>query len=673
MQHQHIYDKDGKQLCCTLEEKIYTKANAQNLLKGPHSDDDGHDHDHEEPHGEGAAWRQYLPAIISFTMLLTGILLDNYIKQDFFKGFVKIGWYVLAYLPVGFPVMKEAFGAVLKGEFFTEFTLMVLATVGAFAIGEYPEGVAVMLFYAIGELFQSAAVNRAKSNIKALLDVRPAFANLLKNGNYQSVKPETVEIGETIQVRSGEKVPLDSEMLSENSSFNTAALTGESKPKTIEKGETVLAGMLNLDKVIELKVVKKFADSSLARILEMVQNATSRKAKTELLIRRFAKIYTPIVFFLAVALVVVPYFVVGNYVFNEWLYRALVFLVISCPCALVISIPLGYFGGIGAASRHGILFKGSNYLDLMTKVNTVVMDKTGTMTEGVFEVQEVVSPILDKDELLKILAAIERQSTHPIAKAIAEFAKNEASQYQATGVEEISGHGLKGMVNGKTVLAGNTKLLQKFGIGYAPEIDGIVETIVVVAIENQYVGYVLIADKIKEDAAEAVKSMHQNGVKQIVMLSGDKNAITQKVAQVIGIDTAFGDLLPEGKVEKVEALKMDKTKVIAFVGDGINDAPVLALSDVGIAMGAMGSDAAIETANVVIQTDQPSKIATAIKIGKATRSIVIQNIGLAFSVKVVVLLLGAGGLATMWEAVFADVGVALLAILNSVRIQKMKF
>ncbi|MDX1909331.1 MAG: heavy metal translocating P-type ATPase [Bacteroidia bacterium] len=671
MQHQHIYDKDGKQLCCTLEEKIYTNANAQNLLKEQHSDDDGHDHDHE--HGEGAAWKQYLPAIVSLTMLLLGIALDHYIPQSFFNGWLRVAFYVVAYLPVGFPVMKEAFGAVVNGEFFTEFTLMVLATVGAFAIGEYPEGVAVMLFYAIGELFQSAAVNRAKSNIKALLDVRPAFANLLKNGSYQSVNPETVEIGDIIQVRSGEKVPLDSELISEKSSFNTAALTGESKPKTIEKGETVLAGMLNLDKVIELRVTKKYADSSLARILDMVQNATARKAQTELLIRRFAKIYTPIVFFLAVALVVVPYFVVGNYVFNDWLYRALVFLVISCPCALVISIPLGYFGGIGAASRHGILFKGSNYLDLMTKVNTVVMDKTGTLTEGVFKVQEVVSSSMDKDEMIKILAALERQSTHPIAKAIADFTKTDASPYQAMEVEEISGHGLKGTVNGKTVLAGNTKLLKKFGIGYPPEIDGIVETIVVVAVENRYVGYVLIADRIKEDAVEALKSMHQNGVLQTVMLSGDKDAITQKVAQAIGIDTAFGDLLPEGKVQKVEELKQDRSKVIAFVGDGINDAPVLALSDVGIAMGAMGSDAAIETANVVIQTDQPSKIATAIKIGKATRSIVIQNIALAFSVKAVVLLLGAGGLATMWEAVFADVGVALLAILNAVRIQKMKF
>lgn len=676
-QHVHTYDAQGKQLCCTQEEKIYTKAGAKSLLKEEHSEGDGHDHDHDDhdhSSGEGhSVWQQYLPAIISFSMLLIGILLDNYIKQDFFTGYVRLAWYVVAYFPVGFPVMKEAFNAIMKGEFFTEFTLMVLATVGAFAIGEYPEGVAVMLFYVIGELFQSAAVNQAKNNIKALLDVRPNIANILRGGIFEAVKPEDVEIGDTIQVRSGEKVPLDSEMLSDKSSFNAAALTGESKPKTIEKGEIVLAGMLNLDKVIELKVTKKFADSSLARILDMVQNATARKAQTELLIRKFAKIYTPIVFFLALALVIIPYFVVGNYVFSEWLYRALVFLVISCPCALVISIPLGYFGGIGAASRHGILFKGSNYLDLMTKVNTVVMDKTGTLTEGVFKVQEVVSSVLDKAEMIKILAALERQSTHPIAKAIAEYAKNDTSPYQATAVEEISGHGLKGTVNAKTVLAGNTKLLKKFNIPYDSTIDDIVETIVVISIDNQYVGYVLIADKIKEDAVTALKEMHENGVTQTVMLSGDKNAITQKVAKLIGIDTAFGDLLPEGKVQKLEELKQDKTKVIAFVGDGINDAPVLALSDVGIAMGAMGSDAAIETANVVIQTDQPSKIVTAIKIGKATKNIVIQNIILAFAVKIIVLILGTGGLATMWEAVFADVGVALLAILNAVRIQKMKF
>lgn len=669
--HIHTYDAQGRMTCCTLEEKVYNNAGADNLLHEKKTDD-------SKPIQrtkitERSIIKQYFPAIVSFVILLIGIAADNYFKPAFFTGYIRLAWYAIAYLPVGLPVIKEAWEAILKKEFFTEFTLMVLATVGAFAIGQYPEGVAVMLFYAIGELFQSAAVNKAKSNIKALLDVRPSSASVLRNNKYEEIKPEEVQINETIQIKAGEKVPLDGEMLSDSSSFNTAALTGESKPKSIYKGGQVLAGMLNLDKVIELKVTKKFADSSLARILDMVQNATARKAKTELLIRKFAKIYTPIVFFLAVALVVVPYFVVNDYVFSQWLYRALIFLVISCPCALVISIPLGYFGGIGAASKNGILFKGSNYLELMTKINTVVVDKTGTLTAGVFKVQEIVTNGTDKTELIKTLAALESKSTHPIAKAIAEYEKEETQTYQANGIEEISGHGLKGKVNGREVLAGNTKLLKKFNIAYDAAIDEIVESIVVVAINSRYAGYVLIADEVKEDAQEAIKQMHENGITQIVMLSGDKNSITQKVAKHIGIDTAFGDLLPENKVQKVEELKQDKTKIIAFVGDGINDAPVLALSDVGIAMGALGSDAAIETANVVIQTDQPSKIATAIKIGKATRSIVIQNIVLAFAVKIIVLSLGAGGLATMWEAVFADVGVALLAILNAVRIQRMKF
>lgn len=669
--HKHTYDEQGRMTCCTLEEKIYTEAGAEQLLHKKKTIDSGQDKVQLQAHS--SVWKQYLPAIISFVMLLIGIALDNNFKPSFFTNYVRLAWYAIAYLPVGLPVIKEGWEASLKKEFFTEFTLMVLATMGAFAIGQYPEGVAVMLFYAVGELFQKAAVNKAKNNIKALLDVRPSSASVLRNNKYEEIKPEEVEIGETIQIKAGEKIPLDGEMLSEGSSFNTAALTGESKPKSIYKGAQVLAGMLNLDKVIELKVTKKFADSSLARILEMVQNATARKAKTELLIRKFAKIYTPIVFFLAVALVVVPYFVLSNYVFNDWLYRALIFLVISCPCALVISIPLGYFGGIGAASRNGILFKGSNYLELMTKINTVVMDKTGTLTAGVFKVQAIVTNGMDKTDFIKTLAALESKSTHPIAKAIAEYEKNETQTYQATEIEEISGHGLKGNVNGKEVLAGNTKLLKKYNITYDAAIDEIIESIVVVAIGNQYTGYVLIADEVKEDAQEAIRQMHLNGIKQTIMLSGDKNSITQKVAKQIGIDTAFGDLLPENKVQKVEELKQDKTKIIAFVGDGINDAPVLALSDVGIAMGAMGSDAAIETANVVIQTDQPLKIVTAIKIGKATRSIVIQNIILAFAVKAIVLVLGAGGLATMWEAVFADVGVALLAILNAVRIQRMKF
>jgi len=630
---------------------------------------EGHEHGHAGGSEKVSPWKQYAPSLISLILLLFGIIFD-YLKVGFFKDHVRLVWYLAAYTPVGFPVMKEGWEALRKKEFFTEFTLMAIAPLGAFAIGEYPEGVAVMLFYAIGELFQSAAVRRAKGNIKALLDVRPSVASVSRNNQYETVKPEQVVIGDIIQVKAGEKVPLDGEMLSEGSSFNTAALTGESRPRSIHKSQQVLAGMLNLDKVIEIKVTKVFSDSSLARILDMVQNATARKAKTELFIRKFAKIYTPIVFFLALALTLLPYFILEDYSFKEWLYRALIFLVISCPCALVISIPLGYFGGIGAASRNGILFKGSNYLDLMTKVNTVVMDKTGTLTQGIFKVQDIIAN--EKDEFMKILAALESKSTHPIAKAILAHQKD-SQIYEATDIEEISGHGLKGRVNGVEVLAGNTKLLKKFDIEFDRKIDSILESIVVVSFDGKFVGYVLIADQVKEDASQSIKGLHQLGITEIVMLSGDKNSITQKIAQTLEIDKAFGDLLPEDKVHKVEELKKDSQRVLAFVGDGINDAPVLALSDVGIAMGAMGSDAAIETADVVIQTDQPSKIVTAIKIGKATRMIVIQNICLAFGVKVIVLTLGAGGLATMWEAVFADVGVALLAILNAVRIQKMKF
>ncbi len=659
--------------CCSLEEKINLQADARLSLHEEHADQDGHDHDHDHVDASDSKLKQYLPVIISLIMLLLGIAVDFWFLLPIFSGPLRLAWYGIAYFPVAWPVIKEGWKAIANGEFFTEFTLMVLATIGAFAIGQYPEGVAVMLFYAIGELFQSAAVQRAKRSVKALLDIRPSSADVFRNNTYQSVKPQTVEIGETIQIKAGEKVPLDGEMISEASSFNTAALTGESKPSTIYKGEQVLAGMLNLDKVVELKVTKKYGDSSLARILEMVQNATARKAKTELLIRRLAKIYTPIVFFLAVALIVIPYFVVENYVFSDWLYRALIFLVISCPCALVISIPLGYFGGIGAASRNGILFKGTNFLELITKVNTIVMDKTGTLTEGVFNIQDIVTTGMEKTEFMRILSALESKSTHPIAKAIAEYEKNESNAYQAEDIQEISGHGLIGKVNGQQVLAGNSKLLKKYNIPYDSAIDEIAETIVLVAINNQFAGYVLIADKIKEDARETIKQLHLNGIRHMVMLSGDKMAITQKIAKDLGIDTAHGDLLPEHKVEKVEALKKDTTNIIAFVGDGINDAPVLALSDVGIAMGAMGSDAAIETADVVIQTNHTAKIVTAIKIGRATKRIVLQNITLAFAVKVIVLILGAGGLATMWEAVFADVGVALLAILNAVRIQRMQF
>nr|WP_293305339.1 heavy metal translocating P-type ATPase [Pedobacter sp. UBA5917] len=604
-------------------------------------------------------------------MLLIGVAFDNLFNVPAFS-IIRPYWYIVAYLPVGIPVLREVWETFKAKDFFTEFSLMSIATIGAFAIGQYPEGVTVMLFYTIGELFQMAAVNRAKGNIKALLDVRADVAHVLRNGKYEDVNPEKVEIGETIQVKAGEKIPLDGELISDKSSFNTAALTGESKPRTINKGEAILAGMLNLDKVIEVKVTKVFADSALSRILEMVQNATTRKAKTELFIRKFAKVYTPIVFFLALALVTIPILVLGNeYHFQTWLYRSLVFLVISCPCALVISIPLGYFGGIGAASANGILFKGSNFLDLITKLNTVVMDKTGTLTKGVFKVQKVESSI-DEEEFLSLLTAVEAKSTHPIAKAIVEHA-GDKEIHPAENIEEIAGMGLKGSVSGKEVLAGNIKLLEKFDIGFDAKIKDIEESIVVVAVNKQYVGYVLIADEVKEDAAEAVKQLHENGIKQVVMLSGDKTTIVKKVAAGLGIDSYYGDLLPEDKVARLEEIKTDKSKIVAFVGDGINDTPVLAISDIGIAMGAMGSDAAIETADVVIQTDQPSKIAIAIKIGRATKNVVIQNIVLAFAVKALVLILGAGGIATMWEAVFADVGVALLAILNAVRIQKMKF
>lgn len=617
-------------------------------------------------------WKQYIPVSISLLMLLVGIAMDNFIP-DIFNGYLRLGLYIIAYIPVAFPVFREAVETIKEKDFFTEFTLMGMATLGAFIIGEYPEGVAVMVFYTIGELFQNSAVNKAKRNIKALLDVRPDTATVYRNDSYQTIPPEDVEIDEVIQVKAGEKVPLDGIMLTSSASFNTAALTGESKPKTISAGETVLAGMSNLDKVIEIKVAKKYQDSSLARILEMVQDATSRKAKTELLIRKFAKIYTPIVFLLALFITVIPYFMVSDYIFSEWLSRALVFLVISCPCALVISIPLGYFGGIGAASKAGILFKGANYLDLMTKVNTVVMDKTGTLTQGVFNVQKVVSVNEDKqEEFVAIVTAIEKFSNHPIARAIVQFAKG-SDNYTATDVEEISGHGLKGIVNGEEVLVGNAKLMQKFNISYDRTVEFIVETIVIAAINGEYAGYITIADEVKDDAQTAISDMHLSGIKQVVMLSGDKSSITNNVASSLGIDSAYGDLLPEDKVRHIEELKTEKNNVIAFVGDGINDAPSLALSDVGIAMGGMGSDAAIEVADVIIQTDQPSKIATSIKIAKATRQVVVQNIVLAFSVKLIVLILGGFGLATMWEAVFADVGVSLLAILNAVRILKMRF
>ncbi|WP_315053832.1 heavy metal translocating P-type ATPase [Chryseobacterium indoltheticum] len=633
---------------------------------------EGHDHDHSHEVQDKSTLQLFLPAIVSFALLLIGITFDNFIENNWFNGWLRLVWYLVAYIPVGLPVLKEAYESIIKGDVFSEFFLMGIATIGAFAIGEYPEGVAVMLFYSVGEVFQAMAVNRAKTNIKSLLDQRPDEVTILKDGQPQTVKAEKVNIGEIIQLKSGEKLGLDGELLSEKASFNTAALTGESKPDTKTKGETVLAGMINLNTVSQVKVTTAYKDSKLSKILELVQNATSQKAPTELFIRKFAKIYTPIVVFLAIGITFLPYFFVDDYQFKAWLYKALVFLVISCPCALVISIPLGYFGGIGAGSRNGILFKGSNFLDVLANVQNVVMDKTGTMTEGVFKVQEVnFGSDFNKDEILKLVNALESQSTHPVATAIHNYAGEIDHSIQLENVEEIAGHGLKATINGKELLVGNFKLIDKFNISYNIKTDNIVYTLIAVAYDKKFVGYLTIADSIKEDAQLTINKLKALNVKT-TMLSGDKTSVVQFVANELGIQNAFGDLLPEDKVNKVKELKA-KNETVAFVGDGVNDAPVVALSDVGIAMGGLGSDATIETADVVIQDDKPSKIPMAINIGKQTKKIVWQNIILAFTVKAIVLVLGAGGLATMWEAVFADVGVALIAILNAVRIQRMKF
>ncbi|MNG71762.1 Zinc-transporting ATPase [compost metagenome] len=676
MEHKHIYDAQGKQLCCTQIEKIYNQAGAQRLIQSApaqdqahsHSDDDGHDHSV----AEGSTLKLFLPAIISFVLLIVAIAMDNWVPQGWFKGWVRIIWYVLAYIPVGFPVIKDALKSIGKGEIFSEFLLMSIATIGAFAIKEYPEGVAVMLFYAIGEVFQTLAVSRAKSNIKALLDQRPDEVTIVEANSSRVIKAEATAIGDVIQLKPGEKLGLDGELISDTASFNTAALTGESKPDTKTKGEVVLAGMINMNTVSLVKVTTAYQDSKLSKILELVQNATSQKAPTELFIRKFAKIYTPIVVLLAIAICLLPYFFVGQYVFSDWLYRSLVFLVISCPCALVISIPLGYFGGIGAASRNGILFKGSNFLDAMAAIQNVVMDKTGTMTEGVFKVQEVrLEPDFDEATILRLVNKIESHSSHPVATAIREYAGEVDESVNLTDVEEISGHGLKGSVDGKVFLVGNFKLLDKFNISYSIDPNTIVYTTIAIALDSRFVGFITIADSIKEDSAQTIQLLHKLGVKA-TMLSGDKSTVVAYVAKELGIDKAYGDLLPEDKVNKVKEIKA-MGESVAFVGDGVNDAPVVALSDVGIAMGGLGSDATIETADVVIQDDKPSKIPMAINIGKQTKKVVYQNIGLAFVVKGVVLIIGAGGLATMWEAVFADVGVSLIAILNAIRIQKMKF
>lgn len=622
--------------------------------------------------------QEYLRPLISLVMMLIGSgtnLLDVSLFQN---KYVSLVWYILACIPVGLPVIIETWKSIRQKDYFSEFTLMSVATMGAFYIGEYPEGVAVMLFYTVGEIFQGKAVDKAKRNIGALLDTRPETTRVLRNDELVTISPKAVKVNEIIEVKTGERVPLDGILIDNFAAFNTSALTGESLPRNIREGEEVLAGMIVTDKVIRIRVNKPFDKSALARILELVQDATERKAPAELFIRKFARIYTPIVIGLAILTVLLPYlYSLTNpefgFIFNDWLYRSLVFLVISCPCALVISIPLGYFGGIGAASRLGILFKGGNYLDAITKTNTVVFDKTGTLTKGTFSVQSSYSidtmPLVD---LIRYIASIEKNSTHPIGKAIVEYSiKQDIGLVTASNVQEIAGHGLVAEINGKRVLVGNAKLLSKFEVEYPQKINETEETIVVCAVDAVYVGYLLLSDELKTDAKQTIEELKLLGIDHIQILSGDKQSIVSKFAKQLGISKYYGDLLPEGKVRHIEELKRDNANQITFVGDGMNDAPVLALSNIGIAMGGLGSDAAIETADIVIQTDQPSKVATAIRIGRITHRIVWQNISLAFGVKVIVMILGAGGIATLWEAVFADVGVALIAIANAIRIQKM--
>ena len=574
---------------------------------------------------------EYWKVGLSFILLISGIIM-NALELPFFReGYFSLIWYVVAYLPVGLPVMKEAWESMKDKDYFSEFTLMFVATLGAFYIGEYPEGVAVMLFYSVGELFQEKAVDKAKRNIGALLDVRPEEAAVVRDGRVIIENPQNVKVGETIEIKTGGRVPLDGMMLNEVAAFNTAALTGESVPRSIRMGEEVLAGMIVTDKVIRIKVIRPFDKSALARILELVQNASERKAPAELFIRKFARVYTPIVIGLAVLIVLLPFIyslITPQFLFtfNDWLYRALVFLVISCPCALVVSIPLGYFGGIGAASRLGILFKGGNYLDAVTKINTVVFDKTGTLTKGTFEVQSCnCESGVSEEELIRMIASVESSSTHPIAKAVVNYAgRRDIELSSVTDSKEYAGLGLEAAVNGIQVLAGNGRLLSKFQIEYPPELLSITDTIVVCAIGNKYAGYLLLSDSLKEDAKIAIQNLKALGIQNIQILSGDKQSIVSNFAEKLGISEAYGDLLPDGKVKHLEELRQHTENQVAFVGDGMNDAPVLALSNVGIAMGGLGSDAAIETADVVIQTDQPSKVAEAIKVGKLTRRIVWQ-------------------------------------------------
>ncbi|MDT8716016.1 cadmium-translocating P-type ATPase [Clostridium sp. 19966] len=621
---------------------------------------------HSHSHGEGENRKEMIRLIIGAVFFAVAIIFK-------FTNIIEFVLYLISYILVGGEVVLRAVKNIARGEVFDENFLMTIATVGAFFIGEYPEGVAVMLFYQVGEFFQDVAVNRSRKSITALMDIRPDFANLKAGDEIKKVSPEEVKIGENIVIKPGEKVPLDGTVLEGKSMVDTSALTGESVPRSVQSGDAILGGFINKNGLLTVEVTKEFGESTVSKILSLVENASSKKAPTENFITKFAKYYTPVVVMVAVLLAIVPPFFISGATFSDWIYRALVFLVISCPCALVISIPLGFFGGIGGASKNGVLIKGGNYLEALNNLEIIVFDKTGTLTKGVFNVTEIRNNgKYSKDELLEYAAYAESFSNHPIAVSILKAYGKEVNKEEIEGYDEISGHGIKVKVKNKEVLAGNTKLMNKENIKF--ETSEAAGTIVHIAIDKEYAGYIIISDEVKEDSKEAIRNLKEIGVKKTVMLTGDAKSVGEKIATFLDLDEVHAELLPDQKVEELE--KLDKLKSpkgkLAFVGDGINDAPVLARADIGMAMGGLGSDAAIEAADVVIMTDEPSKIVSAVKIAKRTRKIVWQNIILAIVVKIIVLILGAGGIATMWEAVFADVGVSTLAIINAMRIMRVK-
>ncbi|MHA6257650.1 heavy metal translocating P-type ATPase [Enterococcus faecalis] len=623
--------------------------------------------DVKEEEGRNPNNNRLIRIIIAFVLFLALII----IKPS--NNWVALASYLVVYVLIGGDIVKRAVTNIFRGEVFDENFLMSVATIGAFFIGEYPEAVAVMLFYQVGEWFQSAAVDQSRKSIAKLMDIRPDSANLLVNGQIKAVAPDTIEIGQQILVKPGEKVPLDGQIIDGSSMVDTSALTGESVPRTVKVGDEILGGFINKNGALTINVTKKFGDSTVSKILDLVENASSKKAPAENFISKFARYYTPVVVVLAVLLAVIPPFIFPDTSINEWVYRALTFLVISCPCALVISVPLSFFGGIGGASKLGVLIKGSNYLEILANTETIVFDKTGTLTKGNFVVQNITSVVLPEEELLRLTATAEQLSTHPIAISIKESYGKET--VPATAIEEVAGHGIKATIEGKTVLVGNAKLMKQFGIE-APEVKE-AGTLIFVAIDNQFAGYLVIADQLKPDAISAIKELKAEGVKQTVMLTGDNQQVAEAIAKEVGVDKVYAELLPDGKVDRLEELlkaSSPKNKV-AFVGDGMNDAPVLARADVGIAMGGLGSDEAIEAADVVIMNDEPSRIASAIKLSRKTLRIVKQNIIFAIAVKIIVLVLGALGLASMQAAVFADVGVTIIAVLNAMRclrVEKMK-